>query len=113
METEGTSNGYVGWIAADNNGTWENIPNNTALFLICMYCIMAVNLPKLEVCDIAVQITLRSVATFEFTELTPAQKSFLVSNLLCIPYSLEGLETHLYLFVCASNFLSPVQSSQS
>ena len=71
MEIEGNSNGCVGWITADNNGIWENVLNNTALLLICMYCLMAVDLFELEVCDITVRKILRSVTTFKFTELTP------------------------------------------
>lgn len=113
VETEDTSDGRVGWIAADNNGTWENALNNTALLLIRMYCLMAVDLPELEVCDIAVRRILRSVATFEFTELTPARKSSLVCNSLYMPYSLEGLEPHSYSSVPTPTFPSPVQSSES
>ena len=53
-EKEGTSNSCVGWLATDNNWTWENILNNTAFFLIYMYYLIAVDLPELELCDIAV-----------------------------------------------------------
>lgn len=62
-------NSRIGWIAIDNNGTWENALNNTTLLLISMYYLMAVDLPELEVCDIAVQKILLLVATFKFTEL--------------------------------------------
>lgn len=108
VKTEGTSNGSVGRIAADNNGTWENVLNNTSLLLIWMYCLMAVDFLELKVYDIAVRRILLSVALFEFTELTPARKSSLVCSSFCMPYSLEGLEPHLYLFLPAPTFPSPV-----
>ena len=113
VETKGTSNGCIDWIAADNNWIWENVLNNTAFLLIGMNCLMQFDFLELELCDIAVWKILRSVATFEFIELTPVQKSSLVCSSLCMFNFLEELKPHLYLFVPASTFQSPVQLSKS
>lgn len=38
VETEPTSNGQVGWIKSNEDGSWEKALNSAALLLIRMYC---------------------------------------------------------------------------
>lgn len=80
--------------------------------MIRMYCVVAVDLPEQEVCDIALRSILRSVATFEFADLTPSRKASLSCNALCMPHVLDGLEPHQY-SATAPSFPSPSKSLDS
>lgn len=113
VETEGTSDGKVGWIQDDKDGVWEQALNQAALSMIRMYCLVAVDLPDQEVCDIALRSLLRSVTTFKFSDFTPTRKAVLLCNSLCMPHSIKGLEPHQYESVPTATFPSPLMSVES
>lgn len=63
--------------------------------MIPIYNLVAVDLPEQEVCDIALRRILRSVATFEVTDLTLTIKSTLVCNSFSMPIDFPNQGTSI------------------
>lgn len=83
---------FVDWIRDDNDDAWYNALRTVALSLILKFCMMQMHAPKGEVYELAVQMMLRSVVTFDIKEgFTQELKLRLVCKRSDTPLDLDGL----------------------
>lgn len=82
----------VGWIKDDKDDTWYSALRSVGLALILKYCMMQMNMPNGDVYELAVQMMIRSIVTFDVTDgFTQDLKLRLVCKKSDTPLSLDGL----------------------